>query len=375
MMAAPNHHSPAPPFIFSAATDASVDAIVADWMIREPEVITLGFERVGGRSGLIDLADRIGDQVRSTLKATPRFADFRADMLSLEKAMKFYVSDESIKRIYLKEPYVKNPTMFWRTYKLLCRDTHDIIGDTIKQTLGTSPYDIWDMEDGLVGLEPDPILEYHFGMRFRHGGVPREILGDNITYDVQRLLRPWLVTAEIADFYQRNRLMITSTLNRASSKSFWGEGNDIEVTNDLSRLSKRLAKQDWGEVLVRIATIRGDSHATTSGTDFENDCLRAVLKSGLHAETTKSSGDKGVDLIVELGDKLIGIQCKKHIKPIGLKAVQEIYSGLKFYNLSVGAVVSISGYTTAAEDLARETGILLLGRGDLEHLSKIVLIN
>ena len=59
------------------------------------------------------------------------------------------------------------------------------------------------------------------------------------------------------------------------------------------------------------------------------------------------------------------IQCKQWSKSVGVKAVQEAHTAISYYRASQAIVVTTTGYTHAAKDLAKSTGVRLLSHTDL----------
>ena len=77
------------------------------------------------------------------------------------------------------------------------------------------------------------------------------------------------------------------------------------------------------------------------GHDFEYYCADLLKASGfLDVEVTKGSGDFGADILAEKDGVTYAFQCKCYDKPIGVKAVQEIYAGRDFYGRMVGVVMT-----------------------------------
>jgi restriction system protein len=75
-----------------------------------------------------------------------------------------------------------------------------------------------------------------------------------------------------------------------------------------------------------------------------------------------------VDLLVQEGRKLIAVQCKKHGRPVGNAAVSSVYAGAKHYRPKEAWVVAPEGFTRDAIELAKSTGVRLLGRKGIEGL-------
>lgn len=107
---------------------------------------------------------------------------------------------------------------------------------------------------------------------------------------------------------------------------------------------------------------------TVSGIDFEDFCVKLLLKSGFDdAHKTKGSGDQGVDILATKDGVRFAIQCKHYTTSnVGNAAVQEVIAGKQFYKCHVGVVMTNSHFTQAAVELAAVTGILLWDRARIE---------
>ena len=109
-----------------------------------------------------------------------------------------------------------------------------------------------------------------------------------------------------------------------------------------------------------------------SGDEYENYCKYILKKRGWIVELTPKSGDQGVDLIATKEYLKVCIQCKRYSKPVGNKAVQEIFTGKQFYSGSHGVLVSNAGFTKSAKSLASKTGIILLSDENLMNLEGLL---
>ncbi len=105
------------------------------------------------------------------------------------------------------------------------------------------------------------------------------------------------------------------------------------------------------------------------GHDFEYYCADLLRANGfLEVEVTKGSGDFGADILAEKDGVTYAVQCKCYDKPIGVKAVQEVYAGRDFYDRMVGAVMTNQYFTQPAVELARKLNIMLWDRGYLDSM-------
>jgi hypothetical protein len=113
-------------------------------------------------------------------------------------------------------------------------------------------------------------------------------------------------------------------------------------------------------------------HSKMSGTEYEKLCKRILEDEGWNVQTTKTTGDQGVDLIASKSNIKVAIQCKKSLSTIGNKAVQEIVSGAKHYHIFIPVVVSNADFTPQAKTLAFTNHVLLLHHNELIKLVDIV---
>ncbi len=107
------------------------------------------------------------------------------------------------------------------------------------------------------------------------------------------------------------------------------------------------------------------------GHDFEYYCADLLKANGfVEAVVTKGSGDFGADILAEKDGITYAVQCKCYDKPIGVKAVQEVYAGRDYYGKMVGVVMTNQYFTQPAVDLAQKLNIMLWDRGYLDSMDK-----
>ena len=98
-----------------------------------------------------------------------------------------------------------------------------------------------------------------------------------------------------------------------------------------------------------------------------------ILKnSGWKVKETPNSGDQGVDLIASIDGLRVCIQCKNHQKAIGNKAVQEISAGKLYWKGTHAVLVSKSGFTKAAQKLAKANNVELIHESELKDLKNFI---
>ncbi len=105
------------------------------------------------------------------------------------------------------------------------------------------------------------------------------------------------------------------------------------------------------------------------GHDFEYFCADILRKNNYkNVEVTQGSGDQGIDIIAYKDGVKYGIQCKCYSSDIGNKAVQEAFSGSKFYDCHVPVVLTNRFFTKSAKELAQKNNVLLWDRDYLDRL-------
>ena len=98
-----------------------------------------------------------------------------------------------------------------------------------------------------------------------------------------------------------------------------------------------------------------------TGYDYESICASYLKKHGYrHVHQTKASGDQGVDIIAKKHGHWWGIQCKYYSSSVANKAVQEAYTGAKFYGCDRAMVITNSYFTDSAMELAKTTNVELV---------------
>lgn len=108
------------------------------------------------------------------------------------------------------------------------------------------------------------------------------------------------------------------------------------------------------------------------GHDFEYYCADLLRNNGfLEVEVTKGSGDFGADILAEKDGITYAVQCKCYDKPIGVKAVQEVYAGRDYYGRMVGAVMTNQYFTQPAVDMARKLNIMLWDRDYVDDMATL----
>lgn len=104
------------------------------------------------------------------------------------------------------------------------------------------------------------------------------------------------------------------------------------------------------------------------GHEFEKYLEIQFRSLGYHVENIGAKGhDFGVDLILKRDGIKTVVQAKRYNGKVGIKAIQEIVSGQKYYDAQKALVVTNSYFTDSAKDLAKKCNVILWDRDDCKY--------
>lgn len=90
-----------------------------------------------------------------------------------------------------------------------------------------------------------------------------------------------------------------------------------------------------------------------SGVQFEIETAKVFRSRGYIATLTKSSGDEGIDIILNNQGEIIAIQCKQYAKSVGQPVVREFWGSLMHLGANRGIFVATKGFTRPAWEFVR----------------------
>lgn len=137
------------------------------------------------------------------------------------------------------------------------------------------------------------------------------------------------------------------------------------LANEALCIAKRIISDGLQSPLARTAS--------QVGRDFEQSCGTRLSELGFKVEFTSVSGDFGCDIVATKDGLRYAMQCKGREMPAGVTAVQEAAAARSHYKTDYAVVISQSGYTKAARDLAASTRVVLMtdsGMADVEALAR-----
>lgn len=101
------------------------------------------------------------------------------------------------------------------------------------------------------------------------------------------------------------------------------------------------------------------------GTRFEEFLAELFGHMGYHVALVGRSHDFGADLVLTSHRRRIVVQAKRYDGNVGITAVQEVLGAVQYYRGACGMVVTNSGFTESARELAARSGVELWDRQQL----------
>lgn len=132
---------------------------------------------------------------------------------------------------------------------------------------------------------------------------------------------------------------------------------------------RRLLENEWKtrELLKKRILIAQNDYDHMDGHVFESFCASLLERNGFSDVTvTPGSGDQGIDILAQKDNIRYGIQCKCYASNVGNDAVQQVYSGISYYNCNVAVVMTNHYFTKSAKELAERTNVFLWDRDTLD---------
>jgi len=160
------------------------------------------------------------------------------------------------------------------------------------------------------------------------------------------------------------------------------------INTELPRLRNRHEDLSlhYREIVARLTTLRNERHQLASSVQYQHQCERLLRENwkamrgvewenylcrvfsalGFTVETTKTSGDQGVDLVVQRGQSRLAVQAKGYANSLGNSAVQQVVAGMNMYHCNGCAVITNSRFTQSAIQLAAANGCIMISESSFE---------
>ena len=191
----------------------------------------------------------------------------------------------------------------------------------------------------------------------------------------------WTLLVRILEQFQESKEILSEIIERNLQLDIYGKPDFSTACNIIEKNSKN-SFYGYEQLVARIYITlgkleveskpldqRGQPASTLEiGRSFELVCEEMLRDAGYRVKRTSDTGDYGIDLIAEIPEYSVGVQCKDHTKPVGIRAIQETVSGISYYSLDYGVVVSKSGFTARAREFAARNELLAVKPEVLSHI-------
>lgn len=141
---------------------------------------------------------------------------------------------------------------------------------------------------------------------------------------------------------------------------------------EVERQQKPLRKKQKEQYRQDIDNIVGTDINSLSGVEFEKVCQQLVENMGFETETTKASGDNGIDLIAYNHQPLLSgkyiIQCKRYSGSVGEPIIRDLYGVVMSERANKGILMTTGYFTRSAISFAEGKPIELIGDKKLYDL-------
>ena len=146
-------------------------------------------------------------------------------------------------------------------------------------------------------------------------------------------------------------------LQKQSEENSFFDNNIYQYSNKIQIENNSTVSQDCKTTIYDIDNMDGRS--------FEIFIEELFRKRGYKTTLTPTSGDYGIDIIIESEFTKIGIQTKCYNEKVSNSAIQEVVTGLKHYNLDKAMVITNNYFTPNAIKLAKDNNVVLWNRDKL----------
>jgi len=104
------------------------------------------------------------------------------------------------------------------------------------------------------------------------------------------------------------------------------------------------------------------------GVALENELAALYRKLGYGVETTKATGDEGIDLILRKNGATVLVQCKGHSRPIGVGAIRDLYGTLMHHKADRAVLACPAGFTQGVIEFVQGKPIELISARELVYM-------
>ena len=112
-----------------------------------------------------------------------------------------------------------------------------------------------------------------------------------------------------------------------------------------------------------------DFWMSLSGREFEQELATLYRRQGYEVQSTPTSGDEGIDLIIRKNGEKTVVQCKSHKAPVGPAIVRELYGSMVASRADNAILACTGGFTKGVRDFAKGKPIELIAASELATMA------
>jgi len=167
----------------------------------------------------------------------------------------------------------------------------------------------------------------------------------------------------------RNRTVMVKALTENSEYVAVVKKVLDNVYDSMSKHFKRKPQVDFvSEVAVKEHKLRFDEILKLTNVQFTRVVWQVLDLNGYTNSSIEENKSGALDIVTQLNGQRFGLRCKKAIRKVGNRAVQEAYVGKKYYSCDEVVVITNSDFTEDARFLAVKLGVSLWNEGKLREL-------
>ena len=171
--------------------------------------------------------------------------------------------------------------------------------------------------------------------------------------------------------FKRSRLLATPVATaieryEKALATYWAE----EPQRREAKRRAEQAEKARREVEIARRTKLVEHWMSLGGLEFEHEMAALCRRLGYTVQSTPTSGDQGIDLILRKDGRTTIVQCKSYQAPTGPAIVREIFGAMVAFGAANAIVACTGGFTRGAKKFARGKPIILLSARELVQLAE-----
>jgi len=142
------------------------------------------------------------------------------------------------------------------------------------------------------------------------------------------------------------------------------------IDTEIERRANALVDPSRSEAAAGTGYLNGADHEAIDPelSDYATRCASALQSAGWTTDPSPAAYSKAVDIFAERDGRKLLLQCKGGGAPVGVEAVQQVYTLKDRRHVDIAAIVTHAPFTRAAQQMASANGVHALHDEDLMRL-------